>query len=189
MTDNSDHESAGEDSESTSIAKVDVAIGRPIPGENLYRFSITDALKHIGFTGEDAAESSLLLRPEKGEKQELVAHVISGELAQGGRGRTDSKWRTIRAPESSSTYRITLRADQLEPLGFDLDESLPIVNIWAGDDLLVFERVDEKQIAHPQRAKVKQAMENHDLSHREASYAVKHGIDPSELSDAKKLVE
>lgn len=181
MKDDSDNTDEPTSTPTHTVEKVDIAVGRPTPGEDYYRFSITDALRHAGVTDETVNETSLLLRPEQGESNELIAHLISNEYARDGR--TNSQWRGIISPDSSETYRISLTTDHLEPLGFDLDNDLPIVNVWAGDGILSFERVDERELPYNINEDVKEIMKEYGLSIQQATYALEEDVDPQKVAN------
>lgn len=156
-------EGSGADESVRNIQKVDVAIARPIPGEDLYRITITKALSNLDVPAEEYENGSLLFRPEQGEESELIAHLITGETARDGR--TNPNWRGIISLSEGTVFRITMRADMLESLGIDLDDGHPILNIWSGDGIVMFEAVDEKEVTFKKETEV---LEQYGLTQREA---------------------
>jgi len=140
-----DGENGGDETSPTThtVDKVDYAVGKPLKTGEGYRFTITHAVEHAGVDADNAEDSSLLFELDR-EGPELVAHIVEGETAK--TGRASEQWRSIISNNGNPPYRVQLNPKHLERLGFDLTEattspeSHPLVDVWAGDGIIVFEK-------------------------------------------------
>ena len=103
---------------------------------------ITDAIKAAG-----VEDGSFRFDPYAVEEIGMVPAIAMEERID---GRTDPLTCSIHHEGAGNTMSVSLPSDVLEALGIDSDEinwdNPPELNVWAGDQLLAFERPDERTV-------------------------------------------
>lgn len=106
--------------------------------------SITQAIREAGL--EDGG--SFRFDPDAADELGMVPAIGSEETVD---GRRNPLTRNVKHEGSGNTLRLVLPGDVLEALGIDPDEidwdDPPEVTVWAGDQLLAFERAGEQTLS------------------------------------------